>query len=562
MLERFKKVAAISCLVAAEAMAWSPAAHANMSSVMTGMYTAMGNPSATDLPTGTALSLGYIATRNAIVSPNIIAFAPPNISAGCGGINMFFGSWSFINSQQLQQLLTAIGQAAGPFLFQMAIQAMCSQCSSILNNLSDAMQKMNQMAHNSCQLAAGIYSGKGLDMLRSASNSAAGVYKAASGAASDFFSSMFGDKSTTKDPSSTWQTYLDNVATAWGYSALGSSTTPPQAGTCADMQLAGNAAKFGNMTWKALVNNNASSAFGSDGGLGNGAQTDEILMSLVGTTIVLPSPPKPAGATGQAPAGTNPGANGADTANTSSPGAGQTSPYSLTLDDLVTGRSNAVVMRCNTIKAPDGVTYDATNGTCPKPGPLSPLGCMNVTADPQQTLETLGYVGIKNVVHCALFGEDVNGASPGVCANIPGGAPAGILAAITGSNPAPNAWNNTTQQQVLLLSPINFLPLVRPVSKYPDAVKHILLMVQPYIVANIAYKYGVQVLAAIHQGFQNNAGGWVLPEGFSVRMQQLSNDVEKYNDQMNGSVQTFNQLREYVNSYTASLHQPVPGANP
>jgi conjugative transfer pilus assembly protein TraH len=558
MFRRLKTWTVAVCLLACEGLVIAPVAQASMQSVITGMYTAMGAPTAANLPSGSVLSLGYVATRNPIISPNVIAFAPPNISAGCGGINMFFGSWSFINSQQLQQLITAIGQAAGPFLFQMAIQAMCPQCSAILSDLSKKIQEMNQLAHNSCQLAAGIYSGHGADMLASMSHNVLNMFKAQNGSSPDSFLSLFGSDNTTNNPSKSWAQLADDVAANWGYSATGSPTNAPQSGNgaCTDFVMSGSGMKIGNMTWKALVSNNAASAFGDGVGLGSSTATTEILMSLVGTDIVLPSAPQ------AAPSGSastpNAAANNNATSAAAAQGAVSSFPPSLTLKDLVDGVQSAQVMQCHTVSAPNGVTYEATHGTCGSSGPLSPLGCMNVTADQQQTLGSLGYIGIKNMVHCALFGVDTTGNAT-TCAQV--GSPPGLANDITGANPSPLSWGQA-EQQVLMLSPINFLPLVQPVSRYPAAVNHILTEVEPYIVANIAALYGHQVSLALQQGFQNNNGGWQMPDSVKTALTQIQNQTNLYVAQMNGSVEKFNQLRQYVNAFSASLHTSVPGASP
>jgi conjugative transfer pilus assembly protein TraH len=555
---RLKSFATSMCLFAAGMLAQAPVAQANMQGTLLSMYSAMGAPTVADLPSGTVFSLGYIATRNPIISPNIIAFAPPNISAGCGGINMFFGSWSFINSQQLQQLLKAIGQAAGPFLFQMAVQAMCQQCSSILNNLADKIQQMNQLAHNSCQLAAGIYSGNGEAMLTGSLKSATGMFNSATGSASDFFDGLFGSNNTSNNPSKGWAAAAQDVATSWGYSAVGASTNAPQSGNgaCPDFSSSGQGMKIGNMTWKALVTNNASSMLGSDGGLGNGAQTTEILMSLIGTQIVLPSAPQSTSTTPVA----NASAAGNSTASNAPQNATFSSPYSLSLNNLVDGTPNAVVMQCRSITAPDGKTYEATHGTCGTTGPLSPMGCMSVTADKNHTLSSMGYIGIKNMVSCGLFGYDTTGSAAG-CAALPGGAPNGGIASAISNQSLHGTWT-PTESQVVALSPIPLIPLLRPVSMYPTLVNALLAQAQPFIVANIAATYGRAVQQAVSTGMQNNNGGWEPPPGYEGVMTNINQQVMAYERQLNGALQQSNEIRAFVNAFSASQHQALPGVNP
>ena len=59
--------------------------------------------------------------RTPIRSVNVVSFDPPRFAAGCGGIDMYMGSFSFINGDQIVATLRAIGQNAKGLLFKMAI---------------------------------------------------------------------------------------------------------------------------------------------------------------------------------------------------------------------------------------------------------------------------------------------------------------------------------------------------------------------------------------------------------------------------------------------------------
>ncbi|MHB8890391.1 MAG: conjugal transfer protein TraH, partial [Acidobacteriaceae bacterium] len=87
---------------------------------------------------------------------NVISFSPPNISAGCGGINLYMGSFHFINGQQFMALLRTVGQEALGYAFELAIQAMCHQCGALLSAIQKAISDMNNALRNTCQLAQGV----------------------------------------------------------------------------------------------------------------------------------------------------------------------------------------------------------------------------------------------------------------------------------------------------------------------------------------------------------------------------------------------------------------------
>ncbi|MCQ8183505.1 conjugal transfer protein TraH [Methylomonas sp. SURF-1] len=99
---------------------------------------------------------GSVVSRNKIVETNLVSFQPPSFSAGCGGIDLFGGSFSFINKDQFITLMRSVAANATGYAFQLAIDAMCNQCGVLMSGLQKRIQDLNQMFSNSCQLAQGI----------------------------------------------------------------------------------------------------------------------------------------------------------------------------------------------------------------------------------------------------------------------------------------------------------------------------------------------------------------------------------------------------------------------
>ena len=64
---------------------------------------------------------GSLVARNGIANTNLVSFVPPSFSAGCGGIDLFAGSFSFINFNQFVQLLRNVAGNASGYAFQLAI---------------------------------------------------------------------------------------------------------------------------------------------------------------------------------------------------------------------------------------------------------------------------------------------------------------------------------------------------------------------------------------------------------------------------------------------------------
>ncbi len=102
------------------------------------------------------ISGGSLTTRNKIMQENLLSFTPPRFEAGCGGIDLYGGSFSFINADQFVQLLRSIASNASGYAFQIALDAMCPSCMQNLETLQKKVMEFNRHFANSCQLAQGI----------------------------------------------------------------------------------------------------------------------------------------------------------------------------------------------------------------------------------------------------------------------------------------------------------------------------------------------------------------------------------------------------------------------
>lgn len=100
---------------------------------------------------------GFYAGSMSIRSPGrafeVVQFAAPKIDAGCGGIDIFFGSFSFINGAQFEQLIRAIAANAVGYAVKLAITSMCNPCGAVLEKLEEAIRELNALAKNTCAIA-------------------------------------------------------------------------------------------------------------------------------------------------------------------------------------------------------------------------------------------------------------------------------------------------------------------------------------------------------------------------------------------------------------------------
>lgn len=137
-------------------------AQAGLKDELNSMFSEMSNVSAPGVHESQRRGVvfgGRVSTKNRIINQSVVSFVPPSIKSGCGGIDMFGGSFSFINSEQLVQLMRAVAQNAIGYAFQLALDGVCAPCSKYISILQEAIAKMNQYLGNSCQLAQGLVDG-------------------------------------------------------------------------------------------------------------------------------------------------------------------------------------------------------------------------------------------------------------------------------------------------------------------------------------------------------------------------------------------------------------------
>jgi conjugative transfer pilus assembly protein TraH len=83
----------------------------------------------------------------------------PSLKAGCGGIDLFGGAFSFINKQQFVALLQNIGSNAIGYAFKLALQSISPDIDKLLTELQDQINKINTMNINSCEAAQALVNG-------------------------------------------------------------------------------------------------------------------------------------------------------------------------------------------------------------------------------------------------------------------------------------------------------------------------------------------------------------------------------------------------------------------
>jgi conjugative transfer pilus assembly protein TraH len=109
--------------------------------------------------TGGFYTGGSVFARGRVNNSELFSLQMPHYRAGCGGIDLFMGGFSYINTAAFTQLLRNIGSNAGGYAFNLALATVTPQIKSVLDELSAKVQQMTNQNINSCEAAATLVGG-------------------------------------------------------------------------------------------------------------------------------------------------------------------------------------------------------------------------------------------------------------------------------------------------------------------------------------------------------------------------------------------------------------------
>ena len=102
---------------------------------------------------------GSVFARTPSRNIDLVNIQMPSYKAGCGGIDLFTGGFSFINSDRFIQFLKNIGSNALGYAFQLALQTATPQIYNTISELNALAQEINNTSINSCEAAANLVGG-------------------------------------------------------------------------------------------------------------------------------------------------------------------------------------------------------------------------------------------------------------------------------------------------------------------------------------------------------------------------------------------------------------------
>ena len=102
---------------------------------------------------------GSVFTRNAVRDVQIIQMDLPSYRSGCGGIDLYAGGFSFIDSDKLVETLKDILNNAAAYSFTLAMETVTPEISNVMKYWYDVANIVNQANVNSCEAAEALVGG-------------------------------------------------------------------------------------------------------------------------------------------------------------------------------------------------------------------------------------------------------------------------------------------------------------------------------------------------------------------------------------------------------------------
>ncbi len=95
-----------------------------------------------------------------------VSITLPSLKVGCGGIDLYAGSFSFVSKSELVSMMKNIGSSAVSYAFKLALDSISPQINKTLTELQQTVQDLNGMNINSCEAGEALARGAGGDWQR------------------------------------------------------------------------------------------------------------------------------------------------------------------------------------------------------------------------------------------------------------------------------------------------------------------------------------------------------------------------------------------------------------
>jgi len=104
-------------------------------------------------------SLGSTYLRNQVRDVQIVHLDAPTYRSGCGGIDLFLGGFSFINSQNLTQFFQKVMSDSVGYAFNLAMETEVPEITHVMQYMQSVAQATNNSNLNSCDMSEDLVGG-------------------------------------------------------------------------------------------------------------------------------------------------------------------------------------------------------------------------------------------------------------------------------------------------------------------------------------------------------------------------------------------------------------------
>lgn len=124
-----------------------------------GMMTNTTSPHAYQGQQAGYYSGGSLYARSSVRNVQLIEVDLPSFRSGCGGIDAFAGGASFVNNDQLINMMRNVMNNAKGYAFTLMMEEVTPQIANTMKYIQDMANKVNQFNINSCETAEGMVGG-------------------------------------------------------------------------------------------------------------------------------------------------------------------------------------------------------------------------------------------------------------------------------------------------------------------------------------------------------------------------------------------------------------------
>ncbi|MDH5179520.1 MAG: conjugal transfer protein TraH [Gammaproteobacteria bacterium] len=142
-----------------------PLAQADVGSDMNNFFNDMGfNSNVTPPGVYEGQAAGYFTAgglylRTPSRNYQLASVQMPSYRAGCSGVDLYGGGFSYINSAQLIAALRNVGQNAASYAFMLGLRVISPQIANVMEWVKDKAEMINSLNINSCEAAADLVGG-------------------------------------------------------------------------------------------------------------------------------------------------------------------------------------------------------------------------------------------------------------------------------------------------------------------------------------------------------------------------------------------------------------------